>query len=75
MQNLSSEVPESLEKNEKCSLRLSLEVELHQLGADVVVAVIGLMGLLLCCRSFTSFCLLPFRNVHAVLSAKQHCPL
>lgn len=68
-------MPESLEKNKKCSLRLSLEMELHQLGADVVVAVIGLRGLLLCCRSFTSFCLLPFRNVNAVLSAEQHCPL
>ena len=74
-QNLSSEIPKFLEENEKFSPRLSLEIELHQLGTDVVIAEIGLMGLLLCCGSFTSFFLLPSRNVRAVWSAKQHCPL
>lgn len=74
-QNLSSEIPEFLEENEKFSPRLSLEIEHHQLDTDVVIAVIGFMGLLLCGGSSTSFFLLPSRNVRAVGSVKQHCPL
>lgn len=74
-QNLSSEIPKFLEEHEKFSPRLSLEIELHQLDTDVVIAVIGFMGLLLCCGSSTSFFPLPSRNVHAVGSVKQHCPL
>lgn len=74
-QNLSNEIPRFLEENKKFSPRLSLEIELHQLDTNVVIAVIGFMGLLLCCGSFTSFFLLSSRNVRAVWSVKQHCPL
>lgn len=76
-QNLSSEIPVFLEKNERFSPRKAqLGNWAPPAGLQMLWLLwLGLMGLLLCSGSFTSFCMLPFRKVNAVLHAKQHCLL